>query len=356
MAGILEFLKKAKEDYSQLIEKGAPLNNQYQQLKSNISQNVPPTSAYRDPRQMQEWATAAALNAPIIGAVRKPMDTLDDSQIMKEFHSYFNTNLPLEEAYKLRQTPEFIDLKQKAYAIMDKNKKLGKSKILAENEVDPKSIEYGTGPGYDANRVTPKEFKHMAPNMSEEAKAAHIVRSYGIIPNDTNEVYFGPNGPSSILDAFNNNMALDKSKFNIGSKAYPKLLESSKVKLARPMYIRRDEGFSNFNSNAKNTEPPNFLVSGSVIDPRVKSQYNNNYSRSADTNVPSFIYKLEPGSEVYHPGNLADPNEVIATRELLNKSKHMSRREYLKHVAKGAAPFAISGLGIQQMVNQKDKK
>jgi hypothetical protein len=34
----------------------------------------------------------------------------------------------------------------------------------------------------------------------------------------------------------------------------------------------------------------------------------------------------------------------------------MSRREYLKHIAKGAAPFAISGLGIQQMVDQKDKK
>ncbi len=52
-------------DYSQLIEKGSPLNNQYQQLKSNISQHIPSNADFRSPQRMSEWAQAAALNAPM---------------------------------------------------------------------------------------------------------------------------------------------------------------------------------------------------------------------------------------------------------------------------------------------------
>jgi len=52
-------------DYGQLIEKGSPLNNQYQQLKSNISQHIPSNADFRSPQRMSEWAQAAALNAPM---------------------------------------------------------------------------------------------------------------------------------------------------------------------------------------------------------------------------------------------------------------------------------------------------
>jgi len=52
-------------DYGQLIEKGSPLNNQYQQLKSNISQHIPSNEDFRSPQRMSEWAQAAALNAPM---------------------------------------------------------------------------------------------------------------------------------------------------------------------------------------------------------------------------------------------------------------------------------------------------
>jgi len=52
-------------DYGQLIEKGSPLNNQYQQLKSNISQHIPSNADFRNPQAMSEWAQAAALNAPM---------------------------------------------------------------------------------------------------------------------------------------------------------------------------------------------------------------------------------------------------------------------------------------------------
>jgi hypothetical protein len=52
-------------DYGQLIEKDSPLNNQYQQLKSNISQHIPSNADFRSPQAMSEWAQAAALNAPM---------------------------------------------------------------------------------------------------------------------------------------------------------------------------------------------------------------------------------------------------------------------------------------------------
>jgi hypothetical protein len=52
-------------DYGQLVEKGSPLNNQYQQLKSNISQHIPSNADFSSPQRMSEWAQAAALNAPM---------------------------------------------------------------------------------------------------------------------------------------------------------------------------------------------------------------------------------------------------------------------------------------------------
>lgn len=67
-------------DYAQLIEKGSPLNNQYQQLKSNISQHIPSNADFRSPQRMSEWAQAAALNAPMGLAINtnKLSSLLDD--------------------------------------------------------------------------------------------------------------------------------------------------------------------------------------------------------------------------------------------------------------------------------------
>jgi hypothetical protein len=70
MSTFTDWLRSHLQDYGQLVEKGAPLNNQFQQLKSNVSQNVPPTAAFRDPSKLAEWSQAAALNAPNIGAIR----------------------------------------------------------------------------------------------------------------------------------------------------------------------------------------------------------------------------------------------------------------------------------------------
>jgi hypothetical protein len=76
MSTISDFLSKAIGDYSQLVEEGSPLNKQWQQFKGNISQNVPPTSTYKDPRELGQWAQSAALNAPMIGAIRGPRDVM----------------------------------------------------------------------------------------------------------------------------------------------------------------------------------------------------------------------------------------------------------------------------------------
>ena len=59
----------AIEDYLQLVAKGSPLNNQWQQLKHNINQNIPQASDVHDPAKMQEWAINAALNVPMLGNI-----------------------------------------------------------------------------------------------------------------------------------------------------------------------------------------------------------------------------------------------------------------------------------------------
>jgi len=59
----------AIDDYLQLVAKGSPLNNQWQQLKSNINQNIPQTTDLQDPAKMQQWSTNAALNAPMMGNI-----------------------------------------------------------------------------------------------------------------------------------------------------------------------------------------------------------------------------------------------------------------------------------------------
>jgi hypothetical protein len=65
-----DWLRSHLQDYGQLVEKGSPLNNQYQQLRSNVSQNIPPTAAFHDSSQLAEWSQAAALNAPSIGVIK----------------------------------------------------------------------------------------------------------------------------------------------------------------------------------------------------------------------------------------------------------------------------------------------
>jgi len=60
----------AIDDYLQLVAKGTPLNNQWQQLKHNVNQNIPQASDVHDPAKMQEWAINAALNAPMMGTIR----------------------------------------------------------------------------------------------------------------------------------------------------------------------------------------------------------------------------------------------------------------------------------------------
>lgn len=58
-------LKPYISDYGQIVEKGSPINNQYQQLKRNISQHIPRNEDFRSPQAMSEWSQKAALNAPM---------------------------------------------------------------------------------------------------------------------------------------------------------------------------------------------------------------------------------------------------------------------------------------------------
>ena len=52
-------------DYGQLIEKGSPLNNDFQNLKQRVSRHIPSNEDFRSPEAMRDWSQAAALNAPM---------------------------------------------------------------------------------------------------------------------------------------------------------------------------------------------------------------------------------------------------------------------------------------------------
>jgi hypothetical protein len=57
----------AIDDYLQLVAKGSPLNNQWQQLKSNINHNIPSMQDMQDPGKM----AGLALQAPMMGVIDK---------------------------------------------------------------------------------------------------------------------------------------------------------------------------------------------------------------------------------------------------------------------------------------------
>jgi len=68
MASLADVKKKLKAHFSdlgQLVERGSPLNNDYQNLKQRVSRHIPRTEDFRSPQSMSEWSQAAALNAPM---------------------------------------------------------------------------------------------------------------------------------------------------------------------------------------------------------------------------------------------------------------------------------------------------
>ena len=84
----------AIEDYLQLIAKGSPLNNQWQQLRRNITQNVPSQQDLKNPVKMQEWSMGAAFNSPMLASIRKPSD------IVKTINSGIAPNLAVDTVAK----------------------------------------------------------------------------------------------------------------------------------------------------------------------------------------------------------------------------------------------------------------
>lgn len=95
MSGILDYIKssssKAIDDYSQLIDKDSPLYSHWLRLKSNISQQIPPQSAFTNPQEMQDWSMSAALNAPM-GL------------------TFFNSKSPLWNAASAKKAEHMLDL------------------------------------------------------------------------------------------------------------------------------------------------------------------------------------------------------------------------------------------------------
>lgn len=107
--------------------------------------------------------------------------------------------------------------------------------------------------------------------------------------------------------------------------------------LDRPLYVTRAENafagdFSDVGSDA--------LHSTLVVDPEDVKSYEGWYDGGSSTKM----HRLDPGETIYNPRGLADQNEVIVSRDSLNKSKSMNEKEYIEQLLKGTAPFGLAGI------------
>lgn len=114
-------------------------------------------------------------------------------------------------------------------------------------------------------------------------------------------------------------------------------IEAHPTTLDRPLYVTRAEGA--FTGDFSGT-PPGELHSTLVVDPENIKSYQGSYEGP----IPSKMYRIDPGDQVFHPSDLADTNEALVSRGTLNKSKSMNEKEYIEQLLKGTAPFGLAGI------------
>lgn len=140
-----------------------------------------------------------------------------------------------------------------------------------------------------------------------------------------------------------------------------KAIESTKMKLDKPLYVTRSDNFSHIDDLPAYED---LNVSARVIDPEDIDSWKGRFEdiHYQDTSpltiekakgkyFPAYgeyskVYRLEPGVEIYHPAGLADGNEVVLKRSNLEKMKSMEESEYIKSILKGAAPFGLGAISI----------
>jgi hypothetical protein len=371
----------AIDDYLQLVAKGSPLNNQWQQLKSNISKNIPSMQDMQDSGKM----AGLALQAPMMGVIGKSTGALTQNELELFKKDIANNSLSnikdilkskgLPTAYSDRQNISSIsDIRQGLNSgelhsgipidspiatLLKSHPNIGESSVLLDNLVEPNfTLPYKFGFKGDKNILDRSEYSKTLPNVPNESKVAHFLR--GLHPtryvNSDNGVKDFSTDPSlfdSIANAPKGRFNLKKSYVDssIGQDVADDLLRQSTTQFSKAAYVTRQE----------TTAPSGLdhLVSTRLVHPTkdagdISRKYFGYVSSLPDANR---VYKIEPGQDIVHTLNLADKNEVLMTNDALSKSKSMNYIDFLLHTLKhGTPPFAIGGLGLSSMQNYKDDR
>ena len=122
-------------------------------------------------------------------------------------------------------------------------------------------------------------------------------------------------------------------------------LERSKQVLDKPLYVVRQEG-----AMGKKSTDETHLHSALVITPEDVASYKESYGKSAT------VYKLDVGTEIYHPAGLADTNEVVVSRKMLNRATKASEADYAKGIEAGKPLFSVGGLVGTGLGEQDESK
>jgi len=180
-------------------------------------------------------------------------------------------------------------------------------------------------------RLSPEDFRKLAPqNIPDLTKIAHLYRgATGYLDKPGQHVKL-PEEPTSFLEKLLTAKAKDYGEFSdllddvsIGFEAQKNLFEPTKQTLNKVMYVSRD-------APAKLKAHPESVVSAQVIDPKLVDSYAAKYNSNEASQKA--VYKLPVGAEYYHPGGLADTNEVLLKASALEQAQRLNAEKLIRRL------------------------
>jgi hypothetical protein len=236
-------------------------------------------------------------------------------------------------------------------------------------------------PAYMKKLVGDKPLAELAQTIRDVKDASHVNPDIELsnkyideMANIKNDSPFGTvlTHDTPLILNLDKNRSVRKRPVVFGGPKFDEHFDTGALKLPKPLYVSRESGWARGMSDA---QPDNFIASAQMIDPHFPQTFANSYwdrfekadniihkldskfTPGSNKGAPDKIYKIPEGGTVYPSQSLKmDKHEILIRQEELNKAQSMDREKFLKYVLKhGTAPFAIGGLGIKQMVDQKDR-
>jgi len=141
------------------------------------------------------------------------------------------------------------------------------------------------------------------------------------------------------------------------SEGLIKMMEGSKVKTERPLYIYRNTGYRSVQDPDLKVDPLNVkedqVYSGMVINPNdtLGKEYIESLiqrERYGGFHQDPKIIRIEPGTEIYHPSGIADTHEVVVPGKAIKEGQSWDAKDFLKlepsDVKEGTDLFSSLGL------------